>query len=237
MCLILTTACSASRTGPRSEWLPRAIDAGVLLQNEPPLDPDNDKVLIIEIKGTVAELGSANQNGFEKMLVISVSETEQQTLFFKLPRNLNLPLESDQFVHLRYAVKKHPKGAGKVRAVIIQNDKKELLFLHQEGSLIPKNWLPRVLELRAHRSIAYTEAGRLSELCYGVIEHRVLRLGGGLGRQTLQPGERAEVSDGAERFQVIALDHAVTVRSECENFNADRQAWIAVRLPPNPDIE
>ncbi|HIN86803.1 MAG TPA: hypothetical protein EYN06_10005 [Myxococcales bacterium] len=225
------------RSGSRSEWLPHAIQSSVRLENEPKPDTTGNKPLIIEITGTVTEISKTDGTPFEFRVNIFVSDTEQHTLFFVMPPKFQLPMETGQVIRLRYLFQKHPKSKRITRAVVIQDDKKELIFLLQDESLIPPTWLPAFLNLRTDKTIAYTEAGRLSGMCYGVIEHRLLRLGGGLGDQELQPGEHAQVSIGSERFQVIALDHAVTLRSDCKDFGADRKSWMAIRLPSTPELQ
>lgn len=225
------------RNGLRSEWLPHAIQSSVRLENEPKPDTTGNKPLIIEITGTVTEISKTDRTPFELKVSILVSDTEQHALFVVMPPKIQLPIEPGQVIRLRYLFQKHPKSKRIARAAVIQDDKKSLLFLLQDESLIPPTWVPPFLNLRTDKTVAYTEAGRLSGMCYGVIEHRLLRLGGGLGDQELQPGEHAQVSAGKERFQVIALDHAVTLRSDCKDFGADRRSWMAIRLPSTTDLQ
>lgn len=224
--------------------LQTALRSRVKLVGEAGLDREHGRPLTIELSGKIVEITRSSRAPLPYRIVLQAESAPADPihaaearvrpwiLFATLSDSAApLPFSAGDQLSVYYRAR-WDKAAGLTRrAVSIRDGEGRLLLAFQDQDLLDAAHLPVGLEVTPDTRSVYVEAGRLSRLCYTVVEHSGLKVKAQGPARVLAPGTGEEVVLDGSPWLMVAVDNARATKAACPDFKPDRIAWFAMRLP------
>ncbi|GEM_PF-3547549 len=214
-----------------------------------------------DVRGTVANHGRASGSAADYVLVVAQDGESPRRLYYRIGGRRRIPVRIGDVVKVRVLMRRHVEDDGLDVALLVWreastatigddtvNEKEELIAAVAMMGLLEKQRVPQALRvLRTTDIAAYHESGTYKADCEEIRAHQYFRVtrpewivaleGASRSARLLGPGQRFQIDDGANRFEVALLDNRRTESSTCRSAPEPVWSWAAIRVPGAVSVE